>query len=89
MTLYPSSGGEIFWNYSQRSVNVVVGVLNDTGKGGDVEVSPGGETAITVKPGEIRYALFTVKSKSAIHVTQLTPETPSRLQVGVEVFERD
>ncbi len=67
MYLYPTvNGGEIFQNHTNQKMDVVVGVLNTTGS--PVTVSPGGKATVTVKPGDVRFALFTVESGRAVGV---------------------
>lgn len=87
MNLYPTvNGGEIFRNQTNQRMDVVVGVLNTTGS--SVTVSPGGPATVTVEPGDVRFALFTVEGASAVSVLGAQPHTPPRLQVGVTVIGR-
>ena len=86
MTLYPGSLGDIFTNHSLRSVCVVVGVQVYPGDGGDIHVTPGGTASMDVRPGDTRYALFTVPAGRAIHVDQPDAEHPTTFHIGVEVF---
>ncbi len=67
MNLYPTvNGGEIFRNHTNQRMDVLVGVLNTTGN--PVTVSPGGPGPVTVQPGDVRFALFTVEGGSAVNV---------------------
>ena len=77
MTLYPGSLGDIFTNHGRRSVGVLVGVQVYPGDGGDIHVTPGGTTSIDVRPGDIRYALFTVPAGRAIHVDSAAGSSPT------------